>query len=186
MPHKEHDRAVLILRSNGINVSISEKDFWKLPPNSWDTHFHVFDPAYPYAPSRAFTPPPATRDTFEAFNKSLTLTGNPSALVLVQPSVYGTDNSLTMDFLDRERRKGREVRAIVVLDLDNVSDKKLNVMHIEGVRGIRFNMAASGKGVIVADLREKILRVSKRLEGMGMLRDWFLQLFVAGHLWEGK
>lgn len=100
--------------------------------------------------------------------------------------MYGTDNSLTFDFLEKERRKGREVRAIVVLDLENVSDKQLNVMHIEGVRGIRFNMASSGKSVSVSDLKEEILRVSRRLEGLGMLREWFLQLYIAGHLWEGK
>lgn len=93
-----------------------------------------------------------------------------------------------MNFLRKARRIGtdREVRAIVVLDLETVTDKELTNMHALGVRGVRFNMAASGKAVQASDLSERILTVAKRLEGLKMLKNWFLQLFIPGNLWEGN
>ena len=59
-------------------------------------------------------------------------------LVLVQPSVYGTDNSLLLRALGAE--PGRH-RGVVVVD-DDITDAELDAMHAHGVRGVRFNLVS--------------------------------------------
>src|SRR5258707_10828507 len=61
-----------------------------LPPGACDCHAHICGPAsaYPYAAERIYTPPDATID---AYRHLLAVLGVERA-VLIQPSVYGTDN----------------------------------------------------------------------------------------------
>ncbi len=59
-------------------------------------------------------------------------------LVLVQPSVYGTDNRVLLDAL--RERPGRH-RGIVVVDA-GISEGELDAMHALGVRGVRFNLVS--------------------------------------------
>ena len=60
------------------------------PPGACDCHAHICGPAatYPYASERIYTPPDAT---VEAYRHLLSALGVERA-VLIQPSVYGTDN----------------------------------------------------------------------------------------------
>ena len=79
---------------------------FKPPPGAVDTHAHVFlDRArYPFTPDRSYTPPPAP---LKAYLKVLDTLGIERS-VLVQPSVYGTDNSAMCDVMagDSERFRG--------------------------------------------------------------------------------
>ncbi len=59
-------------------------------------------------------------------------------LVLVQPSVYGTDNSVLLRAL--AARPGRH-RGVVVVD-GKVTWRELQAMHACGVRGVRFNLVS--------------------------------------------
>ncbi len=61
------------------------------PPNSCDTHFHVFGPPelFPFVATHEYTPPAAP---LEHYQKMLTVIGVERAVV-VQPSVHGLDNS---------------------------------------------------------------------------------------------
>src|SRR6266851_9912584 len=62
-----------------------------LPPGVCDCHAHICGPAttYPYGAERIYTPPDATIESYRHLLATLGL----ERAVLVQPSVYGTDNS---------------------------------------------------------------------------------------------
>ena len=106
----------------------------QVPPGSCDTHAHVFGPAekYPYRPDRDYTPPDAPLAEFE---RMLRILGMERA-VLVQPSVYGTDNSAQLDAIAATTL---EMRGVAVVEED-ISDRELERLHAAGVRGVRFNL----------------------------------------------
>ncbi len=96
----------------------------------WDAHVHVFDRDAPvqaghYRPAHF----PLERIEAEAAAHGV------EHLVLVQPSVYGTDNSVMLQAL--AARPGRH-RGVAVVDA-GVGDAELDRMHALGVRGVRFN-----------------------------------------------
>jgi predicted TIM-barrel fold metal-dependent hydrolase len=70
-----------------------------VPPDACDCHTHVIgDPAkYPFAPTRSYTPQQASVEELQALHRALHVT----RVVIVQPSVYGTDNSCTLDAIRR-------------------------------------------------------------------------------------
>ena len=84
-----------------------------LPPGSTDCHVHAFgDPAvFPFEPGRHYTPARADAGDLRAFLDGHGL----SRVVVVQPSVYGTDNRCTLDAV---ARLGDRARAVVVIDPD--------------------------------------------------------------------
>ena len=106
----------------------------KLPPLACDTHAHVFGPEelYPYSSKRIYTPP----DSLLSDYRNLLLTLGVERAVLVQPSVYGTDNSAMLDTI---KRAGPHFRGVAVVSED-VSESELKQMHEAGVRGVRVNI----------------------------------------------
>jgi predicted TIM-barrel fold metal-dependent hydrolase len=103
-------------------------------PSGWDCHVHVFeagksslgqDAPEHYAPKHH----PLERIEAQAAAHGF------GHLVLVQPSVYGADNSLMLSAL--EKQPGRH-RGVVVVD-EAVSADELQRWHALGVRGIRCN-----------------------------------------------
>ena len=56
-------------------------------------------------------------------------------VVIVTPSVYGTDNSATLYGM---RARGADARGVAVID-DTTPEDALDAMHRAGVRGIRLN-----------------------------------------------
>jgi predicted TIM-barrel fold metal-dependent hydrolase len=98
-------------------------------PSGWDCHVHVFEagtssPGH-YAPKHHPLERIETLAAEHGFGH----------LVLVQPSVYGADNSLMLAALEKER--GRH-RGVVVVD-EAISAEELQRWHALGVRGIRCN-----------------------------------------------
>ena len=81
------------------------------PALSCDTHAHVMGPAarFPYAKERIYTPPDSTADDYRQLLAALGV----ERAVLVQPSVYGTDNTAMLDAM---RQFGKGVRAVAVAD----------------------------------------------------------------------
>jgi predicted TIM-barrel fold metal-dependent hydrolase len=64
-----------------------------------------------------------------------------SRVVIIQPSVYGTDNSCTLDGM---RRLGPErARGVAVID-DKTTAAQLKEMHEAGIRGVRVNLETGG------------------------------------------
>src|SRR5262245_31618793 len=83
----------------------STKLNFDVPANSCDCHVHVFgDPnRYPFFTGRSYTPEPATIEELRALLGTLHL----DRVVVVQPSVYGTNNACTLDAV---RRLGARAR----------------------------------------------------------------------------
>lgn len=104
----------------------------KAPRNSCDCHMHVYDPSYSTAKTARVLPPPASVADYLAARKNLGI----DRTIVVQPSAYGTDNSLLLKSMGQI---GPGARGIVVLD-DTVTDAELERMNALGVRGVRFFM----------------------------------------------
>ncbi|HMB48725.1 MAG TPA: amidohydrolase family protein, partial [Afifellaceae bacterium] len=105
----------------------------KLPQGACDCHAHVCGPAsrFAYDPERIYTPPDALVAHYSALLDSLGV----SRAVLIQPSVYGTDNDAMLDAMDGMRAVGLECRAVAVVD-PQVADGELKRLNAAGVRGI--------------------------------------------------
>lgn len=106
------------------------------PGGATDCHAHVFDPArFPLAAARRYTPPPATVDDLVAFLAGL----GTAHVVIVQPSVYGTDNSCLCDAL---RRLGGRARGVAVV-APGISHSEISALQEAGVCGLRLNLEVS-------------------------------------------
>jgi predicted TIM-barrel fold metal-dependent hydrolase len=99
---------------------------------------HVFgDPKkYPFFAGRTYTPEIASVAELRQLLLALRL----ERAVIVQPSVYGTDNTCTIDGM---RELGDRARGVAVID-DKITDAQLDAMGKAGIRGIRLNLATSG------------------------------------------
>jgi predicted TIM-barrel fold metal-dependent hydrolase len=133
---------------------------YTIPAGACDCHAHLFGPQerYPYDPGRRYTPPDAT---LAAYIRMLGMIGF-SRGVLVQPSVYMTDNRLILDALAEKRFP---LRAVIVCGLD-VSDAELDRMHALGVRGVRLNLrhAAGVSGDVAPRMADRIARLGWHLQ----------------------
>jgi predicted TIM-barrel fold metal-dependent hydrolase len=108
-----------------------------VPPGATDAHQHIFGPyaRYPLARVRGYTPPEALVPAYRAMTEILGL----QRYVIVQPSVFGTDNSCS---LDAARELGRDhARVVAVID-DSFDAAALRALDARGVRGVRVNAGA--------------------------------------------
>jgi 2-pyrone-4,6-dicarboxylate lactonase len=104
------------------------------PTGACDTHAHICGPAhdFPYADERVYTPPDSTLGDYLHLLKVLGI----GRAVLVQPSVYGTDNRAMLDAL---RQQKRGLRGVAVVDFD-VKPDVVRTFDNAGIRGVRFNL----------------------------------------------
>jgi predicted TIM-barrel fold metal-dependent hydrolase len=132
-----------------------------------DTHVHVIGarPAWPMAPERHYTPEPAPLEDLQAHLQAVGL----QRAVIVQPSVYGTDNALLLQSLERMQGQARGV-AVVASDLPLA---ELKAMDAAGVRGLRINLE-SASGQDAAPLAYALQEQSARIADLG----WHLQVFA--------
>jgi 2-pyrone-4,6-dicarboxylate lactonase len=137
------------------------------PRGACDCHAHVVGPAtrFPYAAERIYTPPDSTWADYRAL---LDLLGIERA-VLVQPSVYGTDNTAMLSALAAARAG---LRAVAVVKED-ISASELDALHRAGVRGLRFNVVdrREARNVVPA---EALGAIARRIAPLG----WHLELLV--------
>jgi D-galactarolactone isomerase len=105
-------------------------------PGACDSHMHVYEDAYPLAPSATFKPPRAPAAAYRAVQRELGL----ERVVVIQPTGYAFDNRCTLAAL---AALGPEARAIVVVAPD-VAAAELAQMHAAGVRGVRYMMLPGG------------------------------------------
>jgi predicted TIM-barrel fold metal-dependent hydrolase len=89
--------------------------------------------------------------------------------VLVQPSVYGTDNTAIVEAL---KSGAFPMRAVAVVS-ENVSDRELEDLHAAGFRGIRINTASGTPGLKL----EHAPRLAERIKPLG----WHLQFYMNFH-----
>lgn len=133
----------------------------RLPQNTCDTHFHVFAREAPLASPRSYTPQIQTIEGWLALAETFGIARG----VLVQPSVYGTDNRVLLTALAGH---GERLRGIVVIPPET-SDAELRRFDALGVRGVRFNLR--NKSGIGFDALEQL---APRLRDLG----WHAQFQV--------
>jgi 2-pyrone-4,6-dicarboxylate lactonase len=135
-----------------------------MPPGSCDCHAHVFGPQnrFPYLPNAAYIPEDASGTDFARMLRSIGC----ERAVLVQPSVYGSDNSAMLHAL---RSGVFAFRGIAVVDAA-ISDRELEDMHEAGVRGVRINLASMTPGLTL----EEAPALASRIKPLG----WHLQFFM--------
>lgn len=138
----------------------------KAPALTCDCHFHIFGPydQFPLDDGRTYSPPPALVPDYLDMADKLGI----ERMVVVQASVYGTQNEVTLDAV---RKFGQHrARAVTVID-DRVTDDGLRRMHDRGVRGVRFNMV-SGNGTP----EDQLEALAKRVAPL----DWHIQIYAEG------
>jgi D-galactarolactone isomerase len=108
----------------------------KAPPGACDTHMHIYEARYAFAPTALIKPPPAPLSAYREIQKGLGL----ERVVVVQPSGYGFDNSCTLDAV---AALGTSARCVVVPRPD-VSAAELKELDAAGARSVRYFMLPSG------------------------------------------
>jgi len=134
------------------------------PAGACDCHAHIFGPQsqYPLLPQTHFVP---HENPLADYVRMLRTLGCARG-VLVQPSVYGTDNSLIVEAL---KSKTFDLRAIAVV-AEDITDRELAALHESGFRGIRINTASATPGLKLAQAP----KLAARIRPLG----WHLQFFV--------
>ena len=140
---------------------------FELPAGACDCHTHIHgDPAkFPFFDGRVYTPELASPEEMSALHKALHI----ERVVIVTPSVYGTDNSATLFGM---MARGATARGIAVID-DKTPEAELDSMNKAGFRGIRINLATGG----TADPnvgRPRFLAAVERVKN----RNWHIQLYT--------
>lgn len=109
-----------------------------IPAGACDCHTHIHgDPEkFPFFSGRVYTPEMALPEEMAALHKALHI----QRVVIVTPSVYGTDNSATLYGMNA---RGADARGVAVID-DKTSERELDAMGQAGVRGIRLNLMTAG------------------------------------------
>ncbi len=142
------------------------------PAGSCDCHAHILGPAsrHAYSPDRVYTPPDCLLPDYRAMLAALGV----ERAVLVQPSVYGTDNTVLLAAL---RDLGASGRGVAVVDA-SATDAELATMHANGVRGVRVNVVdvKDGKGVVPI---ERLRSLARRVAPLG----WHLELLAHVDEW---
>ncbi len=165
-PHPPANHIMPTIRTPSIPgfIPASAKPRTQFPPDACDCHAHVFGPQerFPYLANAAYIPPEAVTTDYLGMLKN----NGCDRGVLVQPSVYGTDNSCMVDTL---RLEPTTLRGIAVIEAD-VSDRELGDLHTAGVRGVRINLASKTEGLTLADGEQ----LAPRLKELG----WHLQFYL--------
>ena len=138
-----------------------------LPAGSCDTHFHVFEPGYSHVAKTHYTFPDGTLEQYLRLTDFLGI----ERMVLVQPSYYGTDNTLALDVL---RRVGSRCRGVVQVD-EHVTDRELDHYHDVGVRAIRLDLFARADQP-TTEIIDYVRRMARRTKPRG----WHLQFYTPG------
>ena len=132
-----------------------------------DTHVHVIGDAahYPMVSERHYTPGPASTHDLTHHLKAQSLDG----VVIVQPSVYGTDNQCLLDALSA---LGPHAKGIAVLD-ESITPADLQQLDARGIRGIRLNFESSANHN-THHLQSTLTYWSSRIAPLG----WHIQVYA--------
>jgi predicted TIM-barrel fold metal-dependent hydrolase len=139
-----------------------------VPADACDCHTHIHgDPRrFPYFAGRVYTPEQASPEEMAALHRALRI----KRVVIVTPSVYGTDNAATVYGM---KARGADARGVAVID-DAASDADLDAMHAAGIRGIRLNLATGGEND-PALARRRFQAMLPRVTPRG----WHIQIYTS-------
>jgi predicted TIM-barrel fold metal-dependent hydrolase len=138
-----------------------------VPADACDCHTHIHgDPdQFPFFAGRIYTPETALPEEMAALHRALRV----KRVVIVTPSVYGTDNSGTLYGM---KPRGADARGVAVID-DKTADGDLDAMHKAGMRGIRLNLATGGSND-PALARQRFQSALPRMAS----RNWHIQIYT--------
>ena len=138
-----------------------------VPAGACDCHTHIHgDPEkFPFFPGRVYTPEMALPEEMAKLHKALHI----QRVVIVTPSVYGTDNSATLWGM---KARGADARGVAVIG-DKTSDREIEALRQAGVRGIRLNLATGGTND-PAVARPRFQKAAERVKPL----NWHIQIFT--------
>ena len=136
-----------------------------VPAGACDCHTHIHgDPAkFPFFPGRVYTPEVALPEEMAALHKALHI----QRVVIVTPSVYGTDNSATIYGM---KARGNDARGVAVID-DKTTDAELDNLVRLGFKGIRLNLSTVGIND-PNEVRRRFLAAAERVKSL----NWHIQI----------
>ena len=129
---------------------------------------HVTSPEYPLATDAAYTPSLHSLQHAMQFEKSIGI----SNIVLVQPSIYGNDNSCLLNAL--KAIGPRQGRGVVSIDPTSIELATLREWHSLGVRGVRLNLKSTNAQFTEQSLGKMLKQYSEAIEPL----NWVLELFM--------
>lgn len=140
-----------------------------VPPLACDCHAHVVGPAaeYPLVADRSFTPPEAHPAAYRLMLESL----GAERCVIVQPSIYGTDNRRTVSAIGEFGLS--RARGIAMVGHD-VGKAELRRLHAAGIRGTRFITVSRGGPAL-----EQLPAVAAKIADFG----WHIEMYVPPAIW---
>ncbi len=161
--------AALAWRPNVALASASQPSTpvnFAVPDGACDCHVHTFDPQhFPYSPFRPYTPEPVSVGELQSLHKALHM----SRVIVVQTTVYGTDNSGALDAM---KKLGPRARGVAVID-EKTADSELDEMDRAGIRGIRLNLETAGQTDPEIG-RKRFQAAVERIKN----RKWHIQIYA--------
>ncbi|KAI1083046.1 hypothetical protein F5B20DRAFT_568800 [Whalleya microplaca] len=150
-------------------LTVSER----MPRDAWDSHMHVVDPtAYPLSANALYKPNQHTFEDAMNFENSVGVEN----IVIVQPSIYGYDNSCMLDAM---RTLGpKRARGVVSFNPTETSLSTLQDWHQLGVRGVRINLQSVGKIMGQAELETVMKLYAEAVRPL----DWVIQVYLPMHM----
>jgi predicted TIM-barrel fold metal-dependent hydrolase len=138
-----------------------------VPAGACDCHTHIHgDPEkFPFFTGRVYTPEMALPEEMAALHKALHM----QRVVIVTPSVYGTDNSATLYGM---KARGADARGVVVIG-DKTPESELDAMGRAGVCGIRLNLRTGGTDDPALG-RQRFQSAVERMKS----RNWHVQMYT--------
>jgi 2-pyrone-4,6-dicarboxylate lactonase len=139
----------------------------KLPPGSWDCHFHVLGPkaTFPFAATTTIDPGDATKEMLFALHAVLGIARG----VFVQSAVHGMDNRVVEDAL---AVKDGEYFGVALLP-PTATLAELRRLDTLGFRGVRYNFM---RHLHQSASIDEIIAFTSRLAEVG----WHLQIHMDG------
>jgi D-galactarolactone isomerase len=121
---------------------------------------HIFGPRerFALAADVAYAPAEAPAEAYREIRRRLGLT----RVVVVQPSLYGTDNACTLEAIAQLAPQARGIAAVE----PSISDEELARLHAAGIRGLRFSLTVKN-----AMRPEHLEPMARRIHPLG----WHIQ-----------
>jgi predicted TIM-barrel fold metal-dependent hydrolase len=109
-----------------------------VPAGACDCHTHIHGDVkkFPMFEGRGYTPEEALPEEMAQLHKAIRM----QRVVIVTPSIYGTDNAASLYGM---KARGKDARGVAVIG-DKTTESELDAMGKAGMRGIRLNLTSAG------------------------------------------
>jgi predicted TIM-barrel fold metal-dependent hydrolase len=136
-----------------------------VPAGACDCHTHIHGDTgkFPFFAGRVYTPEMALPEEMAALHKALRV----QRVVIVTPSVYGTDNSATIYGM---KARGNDARGVAVIDA-KTTDAEIDNLARLGFKGVRLNLSTGGINDPSVG-RRNFLAAAERVKS----RNWHIQI----------